>query len=82
MQSRYESGLGRLSEIDRALVERVLASLRGIALNFARYLVEFVFGDIYARAGLDPKSRQVATAQQAFGMTRLVSAEFMNRRLK
>ena len=61
MESRYERGVARLSEIDRAQVERILASLKDIAPDFARYLVEFAFGDIYARPGLDLKSRQIAT---------------------
>jgi len=61
MESRYERGVARLSEIDRARVEGILASLQDIAPDFARYLVEFAFGDIYARPGLDLKSRQIAT---------------------
>ncbi len=61
MQSRYERGVARLSEIDRAQVEQILAGLQDIAPDFARYLVEFAFGDIYARPGLDLKSRQIAT---------------------
>ena len=28
---------------------------------FARYLIEFPFGDIYARPGLDLRSREIAT---------------------
>jgi 4-carboxymuconolactone decarboxylase len=29
--------------------------------NFARYIIEFPFGDIYNRTGLDLKSREIAT---------------------
>jgi 4-carboxymuconolactone decarboxylase len=61
MNTRYERGLARLSEIDRSQIERILASLEDIAPDFARYLVEFAFGDIYTRPGLDLKSRQIAT---------------------
>ena len=32
-----------------------------IAPDFARYLIEFPFGDIYSRDGLDLRSREVAT---------------------
>ena len=35
--------------------------MRDIAPDFANYVVEFAFGDIYARPGLDLKSRQIAT---------------------
>ncbi len=34
---------------------------RDIAPEFARYLIEFPFGDIYSRPGLDLKSREIAT---------------------
>nr|UXE45897.1 hypothetical protein Hi04_10k_c5418_00020 [uncultured bacterium] len=71
MNTRYERGLARLSEIDRSQIERILASLEDIAPDFARYLVEFAFGDIYTRPGLDLKSRQIATvaALTALGAT-------------
>jgi 4-carboxymuconolactone decarboxylase len=61
MHDRYERGLRRLAEIDREQVSRIVAGLRDIAPDFARYLIEFPFGDIYSRPGLDLKSRQIAT---------------------
>ncbi|TSH90711.1 carboxymuconolactone decarboxylase family protein [Verticiella sediminum] len=59
-QERYERGLAKLKEIDGQAGEDVLESLEGIAPDFARYLIEFPFGDIYARPGLDLKSREIA----------------------
>lgn len=38
----------------------MVASLAGIAPDFARYLIEFPFGDIYSRPGLDLRSREIA----------------------
>lgn len=35
--------------------------MREIAPDFADYLLEFPFGDIYARPGLDLRSRELAT---------------------
>jgi len=35
--------------------------LKDISPDFACYLVEFPFGDIYSRTGLDLKSREIAT---------------------
>lgn len=58
---RYERGLALLERIDGSGGEAVVASLADIAPDFARYLVEFPFGDIYARPGLDLKSRELAT---------------------
>ncbi|MGH8811692.1 MAG: carboxymuconolactone decarboxylase family protein [Advenella sp.] len=59
-ESRYERGLAKLREIDGKAGEHVLESLDGIAPDFARYLIEFPFGDIYCRPGLDLKSREIA----------------------
>ena len=36
-------------------------ALADIAPDFARYLLEFPFGDIYARPGLDVRAREIAT---------------------
>ena len=58
---RYERGLRALARIDGRVGEQVVERLSGIAPDFARYLVEFPFGDIYDRPGLDLRSRQVAT---------------------
>ena len=59
-QDRYQRGLAKLREIDGEAGERVLAGLDDIAPDFARYLIEFPFGDIYSRPGLDLKSREIA----------------------
>jgi len=60
-QSRYERGWAKLKEIDGEAGERVLQSLKNIAPDLATYLVEFPFGDVYSRPGLDLKSREIAT---------------------
>ena len=60
IESRYERGLAKLREIDGKAGESVLESLEGIAPDFARYLIEFPFGDIYSRPMLDLKSREIA----------------------
>lgn len=57
---RYRRGLAKLREIDGEAGERVVSSLADIAPDFARYLVEFPFGDIYSRPGLDLRSREIA----------------------
>ncbi len=58
---RYETGLEVLRQVDGKGGEAVVESLRNIAPDFSRYLVEFPFGDIYARPGLDLKNREIAT---------------------
>jgi 4-carboxymuconolactone decarboxylase len=57
---RYQRGWDKLREVDGQAGEKVLSSLADIAPDFARYLIEFPFGDIYSRPGLDLKSREIA----------------------
>lgn len=57
---RYLRGLAKLKEIDGEAGERVIASLSDIAPDFAKYLIEFPFGDIYSRPALDLRTRELA----------------------
>ncbi len=57
---RFKRGWDKLREIDREQGERVIASLSDIAPDFATYLIEFPFGDVYSRPGLDLRSRELA----------------------
>ena len=60
-ESRLERGKRALAEIDGHGGEQVIASLADIAPDFATYLLEFPFGDIYSRPGLDLRAREIAT---------------------
>ena len=60
-ESRLQRGQRALAEIDGSAGENVVAALADIAPDFATYLVEFPFGDIYSRPGLDLRSREIAT---------------------
>lgn len=60
-QDRYARGLAALSAIDGEAGERVVAQLADIAPDFARLLIEFPFGDVYSRPGLDLRAREIAT---------------------
>lgn len=57
---RYIRGLAMLRSIDGKAGEAVVESLGDIAPDFATYLLEFPFGDIYSRPGLDLKKREIA----------------------
>jgi 4-carboxymuconolactone decarboxylase len=61
MNDRYRRGLDLLNTLDREQGARILAALQDIAPDFARYVVEFAFGDICSRPGLDLKTREIAT---------------------
>jgi 4-carboxymuconolactone decarboxylase len=57
---RYLRGWEKLKEVDGQAGEKVIESLRDIAPDFARLLIEFPFGDIYSRPGLDLRTRELA----------------------
>ncbi len=58
---RLTRGRRALAAIDGNAGERVVAALADIAPDFATYLLEFPFGDIYSRPGLDLRAREIAT---------------------
>ena len=60
-ESRLDRGRRALAEIDGRGGEQVIASLADIAPDFATYVLEFPFGDIYSRPGLDLRAREIAT---------------------
>ena len=57
---RYVRGLAKLQEIDGEGGVKVVESLADIAPDFARLLIEFPFGDVYSRPGLDLRAREIA----------------------
>ncbi|STW66221.1 carboxymuconolactone decarboxylase [Klebsiella michiganensis] len=64
---RYTIGREMLQRVDGKGGDAVVNSLKDIAPDFARYLIEFPFGDIYARPGLDLRSREIATIAALHG---------------
>lgn len=71
-ENRYERGAEALADIDGEMGQQVIDSLADIAPDFARYIIEFPFGDIYSRPGLDLRAREIATiaALTALGTAR------------
>ncbi len=60
-ESRLTRGQRALAAIDGAAGQDVIDALAGIAPDFATYLFEFPFGDIYSRPGLSLRDREIAT---------------------
>ena len=58
---RFMTGQLMLQKVDGKGGDAVVDSLQDIAPDFAQYLIEFPFGDIYSRPGLDLRSREIAT---------------------
>ncbi len=60
-QTHFEQGMEQLKLIDGAGGEDVIKSLEDIAPDVGRYIIEFAFGDVYARAGLSLQEREIIT---------------------
>lgn len=58
---RFRRGWKRLAEVDGEAGARVVQGLADLAPDLARYIIEFGFGDVYARPALDLRSRELAT---------------------
>jgi 4-carboxymuconolactone decarboxylase len=56
---RYDRGWERLQELAGEHGERVIEGVRDVSPDLARYVVEFGYGDIYSREGLDDRTRQL-----------------------
>ena len=59
--SKYQEGLKRLLEMEGETGRAVVEKMNQISPDFTRYLLEFVFGEIYARPGLDIKTKEAVT---------------------
>lgn len=60
-ESRLDRGRRALAAIDGNAGQAVVDALADIAPDFATYLLEFPFGDIYSRPGLSLRDREIAT---------------------
>lgn len=60
-ENRLRRGRATLAAVDGTVGLDVVAQLESSFPDFARYLVEFPFGDIYARPGLGLRERELAT---------------------
>jgi 4-carboxymuconolactone decarboxylase len=60
-EDRHARGLRALQDITGSSGADVVESLRDIAPDLADWIVEFSYGDVMTRPGLDRRSRQLAT---------------------
>lgn len=66
--SRYELGLKNFKEIYGEIGTKVLENLNHISPDMSRYIIEFAFGEIYNRKGLDLKAREIVTISSLLTM--------------
>ncbi|MGE0269117.1 MAG: carboxymuconolactone decarboxylase family protein [Candidatus Omnitrophota bacterium] len=60
-EDRYKKGLATLDKINSEAGERILNLLKDISPDMAKFVIEFPYGDIYSRPGLDIKVRELIT---------------------
>ncbi len=65
---RFARGLAILQAIDPDQAVRILSGIGEIAPDFAAYLVEYAFGDIGSRPGLDLKQRELVAVSALAAM--------------
>jgi 4-carboxymuconolactone decarboxylase len=58
---RYERGMRTLQRVSRGSGAAVIESLKDIAPDLGRFIIEFAYGDIISRSGLDDKIKELAT---------------------
>ncbi len=58
---RYQQGVEKFKEIKGEKAEEAIERLKELDPDLARYVIEFPFGDVYSRPGLDLRSREIAT---------------------
>ena len=56
---KYKRGLELLEKVSPGASKRTAESLNDIAPDMVRYMMEFVFGEISSRPGLEMKSREI-----------------------
>lgn len=60
---RFKRGSKLIGEVygDPNAAENMMNSMKDMAPDMARFIMEFAYGDVYSRPGLDMKSREIAT---------------------
>ena len=61
LKAVYQRGQKRLFEVDSHAGQAVIDSLQDISPDFADYVIQFGFGQVYSRAGLTLQQRELAT---------------------
>jgi 4-carboxymuconolactone decarboxylase len=60
-EKRFKRGLKILNSINGTNGQRIMKLLKDISPDMARFVIEFPYGDIYSRPGLDLKTRELLT---------------------
>lgn len=58
---RFERGSQKINELMEGADQKTIRGLEKIAPDLGKYILEFIFGDLYSREGLDLKTKQMLT---------------------
>lgn len=72
---RFNKGKESLAKVDSEAMKNLQASLGDVAPDVVKYIVEFVFGDIYTRSGLDLKQRETVIMTAVLAQSELGELE-------
>lgn len=61
MTERLAKGLKVLGSINGESGKQIMNKLKDVSPDMARFVIEFPYGDIYSRPGLDLKTRELIT---------------------
>jgi len=58
---RFEKGSNKINELMDGADQKIINGLSTTAPDLGKYVLEFIFGDLYSRPGLDLKIKQMLT---------------------
>ncbi|MEQ1883565.1 MAG: carboxymuconolactone decarboxylase family protein [Bryobacteraceae bacterium] len=64
----HNRGIAKMAELDKETCDRLIETLQSVAPDFTKYVVEFAFGDVLNRPGLDVKTRELCTVSALSAM--------------
>ena len=65
--NKRESGKQRINEILGEKSEQIISMFEKISPDFANYILEFAYGDLYSRKGFSDKYRELAAVACLIG---------------
>jgi 4-carboxymuconolactone decarboxylase len=65
--NKHDLGIKRLKEIIGQDADAIIEKFSSVAPDFARYVIEFGYGDLYMRPGLSDKNRELAAVACLIG---------------
>jgi len=63
----HETGKQKLKEVLGEKADEIIDGFNSVSPDFANYIVEFAYGDLYAREGLSHKLRELAAVSCLIG---------------